>query len=108
MYKARTDTESPTFSPVMSVTPSKFVCPLETWTGTFTAPFKPPRKLGNVEAETLKNGLAGAMETAAVTLEKRRTTEFVFTKTLEFEPAVGLVTCIRTVCPENTFVLDAK
>ena len=66
----------------------------------------PPKKLGRVEAETLKNGMAGGLETVAVTREKRSTTELVLTRTLELGPAVGAglaSTCILTVCPANTF-----
>jgi len=47
------------------------------------------RKLGKVTKETLKNGLAGWVATVAVTREKRSTTEFVLTRTLELSPAVG-------------------
>src|SRR5260370_37218898 len=69
------------------------------------------RKLGKVTKETLKNGLAGWVATVAVTREKRSTTEFVLTRSLELGPAVGAglaSTCIRTVCPANTCVSEAK
>src|SRR5258708_35890139 len=77
----------------------------------FTRPLRPPRKLGKLVAETLKNGLAGCKEIVPVTREKRSTTEFVLTRTLELGPAVGAglaSTCIRTVCPANTCVSEAK
>src|SRR5260370_3939629 len=70
----------------------------------------PVKKVGRVAKETLKNG-AGGMETVAVTREKRSTTEFVLTRTLELSPEVGAGlanTCIRTVCPANTFESVAK
>src|SRR5258708_12616204 len=69
------------------------------------------RKLGKVTKETLKNGLAGWVATVAVTREKRSTTEFVLTRTLELSPAVGAglaSTCIRTVCPANTCLTEPK
>src|ERR1700674_3700317 len=77
----------------------------------FTKPLMPPRKLGRVEAETLKNVPAGWMEIVAVTREKRNRTVFVLTRTAEIGPAVGAglaSTCIRSVCPANTFERAAK
>src|SRR4029077_7500811 len=59
-------------------------------------------KGGSVAGLRLKKGLAGAMETVAVTREKRNRTEFVSTRTLELGPAAGAglaSTCIRTACP---------
>lgn len=102
------ETVSPTFSPVISVTPSNRVCPEEICTGAFTKPPKPAMKGGSVAALTLKKGLAGAIDTFAVTCEKRNTTELELTRMVEPVPAVGFVTCILTVCPGKTFESVAK